>query len=333
MRVMTTYTTGLFIVFLFLSQASIGGARNLGVPLPTLAAQLHERNGTEFDKRADVQTEMSTCGYQNGDPKKFRTANPGFNCRVDTRNGLWGFCPVTVIAATDCGLAGSCVDKGSCSSGCGKTANAKLTTFTCGPKQFCSTALLTFGVDQTYSYIGCGGSPKTDHYLFTPTADSSSTIPTSETSSSTNQSSSPTTEIATQTTTSAFSSPSQSTDAVSGTTSEPTSAVPAKETNGGSSSSSSNSKSSSSNTGAIIGGVIGGIALLCLSGLAAILLLRKNRSHRRQTPNKGAQRDTHRSWYDPSPKTKHRFTGGWGPRELQGSQYERAHDHAIELPG
>ncbi|KAL6872048.1 hypothetical protein J3F83DRAFT_733624 [Trichoderma novae-zelandiae] len=68
---------------------------------------------------------MSTCGYQNGDPNKFRTANLGFDCRVDTMNGLWGFCPVTVVAATDCGLAGSCVDHGSCSSGCGKTANAE----------------------------------------------------------------------------------------------------------------------------------------------------------------------------------------------------------------
>lgn len=127
---MAAHTTRLLAVFLFFSQVSIGRARNLGIPLPTLAAQLLQRNGTEFDKRADIQTEMSTCGYENGDPKKLRTANPGFDCRVDTMNGLWGFCPVTVIAATDCGLAGSCVDQGSCSSGCGKTANTELTTFT-----------------------------------------------------------------------------------------------------------------------------------------------------------------------------------------------------------
>jgi hypothetical protein len=44
-------------------------------------------------------------------------------------NGLWGFCPVTVIAATDCGLAGSCVDQASCSSGCGQTGMKQLTTF------------------------------------------------------------------------------------------------------------------------------------------------------------------------------------------------------------
>ncbi|KAM0254306.1 hypothetical protein ACHAQJ_006947 [Trichoderma viride] len=270
---------------------------------------------------------MSTCGYQNGDPKKSRTANPGFDCRVDTMNGLWGFCPFTVIAATDCGLAGSCVDQASCSSGCGKTANAELTTFTCGPKQYCSTALLTFGVDQTYSYIGCGGSPKTDHYLISPT-----TYP----SSTTRQSSSPTTPPVTQTTTSAFSSSYKSTGASSGKIPEPTTPstnAPANETNGGSGSGSgsTNGDSSANNTGAIVGGVIGGIALLCFSGISAILLLRRNRPHRRQTPTKGAQRETHQSWYDLSPRNKHRFTGGWGPRELEGSQYERTPDHAIEL--
>lgn len=127
---MAACTARILAVFFFFSQVGIGSARNLGIPLPTLAAQLRQRNGTEFDKRADVQTEMSTCGYEDGDPKRFRTANPGFDCRVDTMNGLWGFCPVTVIAATDCGLAGSCVDHGSCSSGCGKTANPDLTTFT-----------------------------------------------------------------------------------------------------------------------------------------------------------------------------------------------------------
>ncbi|KAM0454954.1 hypothetical protein ACHAPV_008095 [Trichoderma viride] len=107
---------------------------------------------------------MSTCGFQNGDPNKMRTADPGFDCRVDTMNGLWGFCPVTVIAATDCGLAGSCVDQASCSSGCGQTGMNQLTTFTCGPKQFCSTALLTFGVDQTYTYIACGAILNNDEY-------------------------------------------------------------------------------------------------------------------------------------------------------------------------
>ncbi|QYS99731.1 hypothetical protein H0G86_006850 [Trichoderma simmonsii] len=320
---MVVYMTKTLAVFLFFSQVNKCRAWNHGNTLPTLAPQLIQRNATEFDKRAAMQTEMSTCGYENGDPKKIRTANPGFDCRVDTMNGLWGFCPVTVIAATDCGLAGSCVDHASCSSGCGKTANTKLTTFTCGPKQFCSTALLTFGVDQTYSYIGCGGSPRTDHYLISPTAASGS---------ASDQISSPTTPATTQISTTALSSSSSSTVDKASMSITPSIAVgPAKETNGGSDST--NSGSSANNTGAIIGGVIGGIALLCFSGIAAILLLRWNRSYRRETPTKRAQRDTHESWYHSSPKSKHRRTGGWGPIELQGSQYERTPENAIELPG
>lgn len=77
-----------------------------------------------------ISTELSTCGYLDGDPKKKRTADSGFNCRVDTRNGLWGFCPTTVLTASDCGLAGSCVDRHDCSDGCGMTGSKGLTTFT-----------------------------------------------------------------------------------------------------------------------------------------------------------------------------------------------------------
>lgn len=77
-----------------------------------------------------ISTELSTCGYLDGDPKKKRTADSGFNCRVDTRNGLWGFCPATVLTASDCGLAGSCCDHHDCSDGCGMTGSKGLTTFT-----------------------------------------------------------------------------------------------------------------------------------------------------------------------------------------------------------
>ncbi|KAM0473429.1 hypothetical protein ACHAPX_008176 [Trichoderma viride] len=265
---------------------------------------------------------MSTCGFQNGDPDKMRTADPGFDCRVDTMNGLWGFCPVTVIAATDCGLAGSCVDQASCSSGCGQTGMKQLTTFTCGPKQFCSTALLTFGVDQTYTYIACGGSPKTDHYLASPISQ-----PPSTTTTSTKQKS-----------TTLASSSLKSTNSSPGSTSEPprpsTTEALTKETNGGSISNG-NGGSSTNNTGAIIGGVLGGIALLCFSGIAAILLLRRSRSRPRPTPMNGGQRENHEAWYHLSPKTKtdHRFTGGWGPRELPSSSYNRTSMHPVELPG
>ncbi len=81
-------------------------------------------------KQRQVTSYVSTCGYKNGDPNQPRTADSDYNCRVDTQNALWGFCPNTVISATDCGLAGNCVDAHACTSGCGIRNNRKITTFT-----------------------------------------------------------------------------------------------------------------------------------------------------------------------------------------------------------
>jgi len=83
--------------------------------------------------RRQATTAFSTCGYVDGDPLKPRIAPQGFNCRVDTLNGLWGFCPTTIRAATDCGLGGFCFDAGPCSTGCGRASlinNPKITTWT-----------------------------------------------------------------------------------------------------------------------------------------------------------------------------------------------------------
>ena len=85
------------------------------MPLQTLPPSL-ELQDKELRRRQDS---LITCGYKDGDPSKPRTANSGFDCRVATQYGLWGLCPTTVIAATDCGLAGNCVDANSCSKGCG----------------------------------------------------------------------------------------------------------------------------------------------------------------------------------------------------------------------
>lgn len=68
----------------------------------------------------DAITALSTCGFLNGDPSQPWVAPKGFNCRVDTLHGIWGFCPTTVISATDCGLGAFCFDAGPCSSGCGR---------------------------------------------------------------------------------------------------------------------------------------------------------------------------------------------------------------------
>lgn len=75
-------------------------------------------------------SQATTCGYKNGDPQSARTAQSGYRCRVDTANGLWGFCPTTVISAADCGLAGVCVDNHSCTDGCGRlTGRVDIATF------------------------------------------------------------------------------------------------------------------------------------------------------------------------------------------------------------
>ncbi|KAK0614019.1 hypothetical protein B0T14DRAFT_437951, partial [Immersiella caudata] len=72
-------------------------------------------------------TRFSTI-YFSGDPSRIRTAETGFDARVDIERSLWGFCPTFVISAPDCGLAGNCVDRHSCPRGCGKGLG--LTTFT-----------------------------------------------------------------------------------------------------------------------------------------------------------------------------------------------------------
>lgn len=81
-------------------------------------------------KKRQVGADDATCGFADGDANSPRTADPGFNCRVDTRNALWGFCPTTVISAIDCGLAGFCEDEHDCTDGCGLEDRPDITTFT-----------------------------------------------------------------------------------------------------------------------------------------------------------------------------------------------------------
>ncbi|KAL1843093.1 hypothetical protein VTJ49DRAFT_3040 [Mycothermus thermophilus] len=169
--------------------------------------------------------------------------------RVDTLNGLWGFCPTTVIAAADCGLAGSCVDSFSCSGGCGFT-DQPLTTFTCSSGSdaaFCSTALLRFPDSPgAFTYLACGRGPITEEYLAFTTETSSSSKTQSSVSTATS-----TTEDRTATPGPTLASPSRTEDAV------PTSTDTNNDT------SQSQSSSAPINIGAIVGGVIGCVALIC----------------------------------------------------------------------
>jgi hypothetical protein len=82
------------------------------------------------DKRQGASV-MTACGYKDGDPDGPRTAEPGFDCRFDTSNGIWGFCATDIKALTSCGLAGYCVDAHSCSTGCGSlVSRTDITTVT-----------------------------------------------------------------------------------------------------------------------------------------------------------------------------------------------------------
>jgi hypothetical protein len=86
---------------------------------------LSNPSGTAFPHHLEGReaiTALSTCGFRDGDPAKSWVASDGFNCRVDTLHGIWGFCPTTVIAATDCGLGGFCFDAGPCRTGCGRAS-------------------------------------------------------------------------------------------------------------------------------------------------------------------------------------------------------------------
>lgn len=84
----------------------------------------------KFKRQQQTTILVSTCGFKDGDANQPRTANAGYDCRVDTQHALWGFCPTTAISASDCGLAGNCVDPHSCSNGCGITGTPGITTFT-----------------------------------------------------------------------------------------------------------------------------------------------------------------------------------------------------------
>ncbi|KAB5576279.1 hypothetical protein GE09DRAFT_1095234 [Coniochaeta sp. 2T2.1] len=300
------------------------------IPLP------RRDNSTLFVEKRIV-TELSTCGFLNGDPTNPRTANPGFNCRIDTSHGIWGFCPTTVISAIDCGLGGACIDLHSCSDGCGITNNPSITTWSCtdNKEPFCSTALLTFGVDQTYAFLPCGGKPTTDHYLISPTAAaavSSSSSPARRSS----QTPAPTTSspristTSSSTPSSSSSAPTSSSTSTTGTAaSASTASSPANP-----SSATTNTGTSTTSLGPIIGGVIGGLVVICASAVLAIYLIKRDRSRKRMStmpkPNTASVSPPEYSPKDPNNTTRY---SGWGPRELPaGDPVERARS-PVELPG
>ncbi|AEO59311.1 hypothetical protein MYCTH_2307514 [Thermothelomyces thermophilus ATCC 42464] len=117
-----------FLAFHFL--LLLGGIRRVSGLALIWGRQHHSNATSSFDKRQQtvLVTKLSTI-YYSGDSSKPRTAEPGFDIRIDLLHGLFGFCPTTVIAATDCGLGGACIDSFACSKGCGLTGDP-VTTWT-----------------------------------------------------------------------------------------------------------------------------------------------------------------------------------------------------------
>lgn len=229
-------------------------------------------------------------------------------------------------------------------------------SFNSKTKQYCSFALLTVGVDQTYSYIACGGIAKTEHFLPSPTAQITPTTKTNDLKVSVTATLSTPTQTGPTQTGSAQTGSTQppSTSTPGSTTSSATQSFrasietdssPAKTTSGnnggsavnsGTNNSTGQNDSSPNNVGAIIGGVIGGIALSCIFGIAAIYLLRRNRSNRSnrsRSPQISTPLESNVPLETKDQRYNQRYTGGWMPREMEGSQYERRPNIAVELPG
>ncbi|KAK0653581.1 hypothetical protein QBC41DRAFT_387469 [Cercophora samala] len=307
-----------FLFFLFCVQVFIGpglaALSQLSLPANATTLVQHKRQGTV------LITKYFTL-FSTGDASRVRTANNGSDCRVDLIHDLWGFCPTSVISATDCGLAGSCVDKHACSRGCGFT-NAALTTFTCSDPSapFCSTALLTLPNNVgPFTYLACGKGPNTDNYLaFTTIADTAVSSITPETTTSSSS-----------TVSSAQNDPS---------TSDPEFSPSDKTTQPNVED---NENPQSNNIGAIIGGVIGSIALLCASGIVIVWLLRRNRHSSKVSGSKPYLNSSPGSIGKESESTDHKpevaawthyNRAGWGPQELSADHNLVQNMTPVELP-
>ncbi|KAL2256185.1 hypothetical protein VTK26DRAFT_2059 [Humicola hyalothermophila] len=289
---------------------------------------------------------MSTCGYLEGDPSQPWIAPKGFNCRVDTAHGIWGFCPTTVIAPTDCGLGAYCFDAGPCSTGCGRASlrnNPKVTTWTCpeaddvSDAKFCSIATLIFGPDQSYDYVDCARGPGTATYFAAPTApfsatpaESSSLEPTPKLTSS----------LEATRTTAPASGPLLSTPLTESNTGPSSSGhrIPATTDDGGGAGGDGGGDGTNNNTGAIVGGILGGLALVLGSVIVLVYLLRHNCARTAPADNttskraEGTREDVIPSSTSNAAKWKYYAGAGWGPGELPADTGTRSRQEPAELP-
>jgi hypothetical protein len=66
------------------------------------SGSLRRNASNAIDKR---ESTGNVCGYVNGDAERAREAGPGFECRVDTENSIWGFCPSESLPQQIVGLS------------------------------------------------------------------------------------------------------------------------------------------------------------------------------------------------------------------------------------
>ncbi|KAF2156280.1 hypothetical protein K461DRAFT_265688 [Myriangium duriaei CBS 260.36] len=206
-----------------------------------------------------------TCGF--GHDGGARTAEPGYECRVDPSLGLWNFCPSTVVTATGCGMNGRCIDQSACSTGCGPFFDGSHYPFTatCTGSQYCSTAISDDGLGRSYLYIDCGEAEITETIF--------ATIPKTVTATTTSSTSSNTT---------ASSTPGPTASALPNDTTTSPGLLPASSTSLRSSTpTSSASLSSSTPIGPIVGGILGGLAIICLT-IFVIFLVRRRQTLKSQ---------------------------------------------------
>ena len=155
---------------------------------------------------------------------------------------------------------------------------------------YCSTALLTLSNNVgPFTYLACGKGRNTDQYMaFTTTASptppkSTSTSSPGSTTSSGPQSTSTAGSTNSQAASQSTSRSTSTSDSASPSGNPPTTGTPTANANANtiptpSADSDPASGSGINNTGAIIGGIVGCVALLCIFGLAALWLMRRNRA-------------------------------------------------------
>ncbi|KEY69964.1 hypothetical protein S7711_11442 [Stachybotrys chartarum IBT 7711] len=84
------YLHALFLRLLAFTLATAPHSHAVLVPainsIPSLEITAHRNNKLRLLER-QIETELSACGFLDGNTDQSRTAEPDYNCRVDPRNG------------------------------------------------------------------------------------------------------------------------------------------------------------------------------------------------------------------------------------------------------